>query len=158
MLGTEVFKGNPMFGYIAHNGIVVREEHHTNINPIQAVLFVDPVDADFDPGFRINVNGDKPIPVTKEFTTLQQIVGNYQPREGGGQDAEDIKDILSKLEWTGYAYIHEGALQFGIPRLLLVSHDTLVDKDPLWRSISTTKLKDIINQFYTVPKVAREWK
>lgn len=147
-----------MLEYIAHNGVVVREPHHTNINPIQAVLFVESTDVDFDPGFRINVNGDRPIPITGEFQMLQQIVGDYQPRQGGGQDAEDIKDILSKLEWTGYAYIHEGPLKFGIPRLLLVSHNNLVDRDPLWREISTTKLKDIINQFYTGPKAEKEWK
>ncbi|QBZ70729.1 hypothetical protein pETSU_148 [Edwardsiella phage pEt-SU] len=147
-----------MLEYIAHNGAVVREPHHTNINPIQAVLFVESTDVDFDPGFRINVNGDRPIPITGGFQSFQQIVGDYQPRQGGGQDAEDIKDILSKLEWTGYAYIHEGPLQFGIPRLLLVSHNNLVDSDPLWREISTTKLKDIINQFYTGPKVEKEWK
>ncbi len=147
-----------MSRYIGINGVVVKQPHHNNIIPITAVLFTDSTDTQFNPGFTINTNGDAPIPITGEFQYLQEIVGDYQPRKGGGQDGEDIKDIMSKLDWTGYAYLYDDGLFLKTPRLLLVSNPCCIDKDIPWREISTAKLKEMLNSDFVTKGKPELWK
>lgn len=146
-----------MLQYIGHHGIVVREQHHTSQYPVSAIVFVDSGDTDFDPGFRINVNGDKPIPILKEFETLPEIAEGYHPREGGGLDQADIMDILDNLDWLGYAYTHKGPGKFGRPRLLLISNPSIVDMEQ-WEEISTRDLKTLLNVDYKSEGEPLPWK
>lgn len=150
-----------MLEYIAHNGIAIREEQHAIRSPVRCVLFVESGDTEFNPGFRINVNGDSPIRISGTFEKLEDIVGDYQPRPGGGETQQDVKDILHELEWLGNAYIYEGSMKFPTPRLLLTSHTTVVENNPLkplWREIPMYKLKEILNMFYSTPAETPKWK